>query len=389
MVSYRSASDCSLIAESSLFKKPPVANTHQLTSATASKMATSINDHHQLDDHLFEKGENQTNGRLFRPWDCAMNETAKATIKAHLKENNIDLNGLSDSLKELKELSCLKELAGLKDLDALKDLNNLNDLNRLKADLGGLGDLNKLTMENSKSSLLPKLPNDYLTEMFSANCTMNQNSLSAMETLYGHFYRDYLTSSSKSLAMKMKNGSSLNSNDLSLLNTFSSKMNLSKIVNDANGLSGNGLTPSSLLTNGLITDNLIANRLTPSSSSLRMSSGSRLTSSSYVEQRSGAPAKLSSTSANESTSSLSSNSVNSATKTADAANRFLTPLQIDKNQTKKPRPKRFRCPHCDIAFSNNGQLKGHIRTHTGKSLFLEESFGFLSVFQFNLNFLGR
>lgn len=376
MVSYRPESDCSLICESSLFKKPSVAlgDKHLISSrtasATASKMATSINDHHQLDDHLFEKGENPTNGRLFRPWDCAMNETAKATIKAHLKENNIDLNGLSDSLKELKELSCLKELAGLKELDALKDLN---DLNRLK-DLGSLGDLNnKLTMENSKSSLLPKLPNDYLTEMFSTNCTMNQSSLTAMETLYGHFYRDYLASSSKSLAMKMKNGNSLTSNDLSLLNTFSSKMNLSKIVNDANGLSGNGLASSSLLANGLITDNLIANRLTPlsSASSLRMASSSKLASSSFVEQRSAA-AKLSSTSANEPITSLSSSNplpVNSATKTADAASRFLTPLQIDKNQTKKPRPKRFRCPHCDIAFSNNGQLKGHIRTHTGKLLF--------------------
>lgn len=34
---------------------------------------------------------------------------------------------------------------------------------------------------------------------------------------------------------------------------------------------------------------------------------------------------------------------------------------------KRQRPKRFNCPHCHIAFSNNGQLKGHIRTHTGKS----------------------
>lgn len=32
---------------------------------------------------------------------------------------------------------------------------------------------------------------------------------------------------------------------------------------------------------------------------------------------------------------------------------------------RKQRPKKFKCPHCDVAFSNNGQLKGHIRIHTG------------------------
>lgn len=35
-------------------------------------------------------------------------------------------------------------------------------------------------------------------------------------------------------------------------------------------------------------------------------------------------------------------------------------------QQKKQRPKRFQCPHCRVSFSNNGQLKGHIRIHTGK-----------------------
>ncbi|CAM1297482.1 hkb (predicted) [Pycnogonum litorale] len=35
-------------------------------------------------------------------------------------------------------------------------------------------------------------------------------------------------------------------------------------------------------------------------------------------------------------------------------------------QQKKQRPKKFQCPHCRVSFSNNGQLKGHIRIHTGK-----------------------
>lgn len=33
---------------------------------------------------------------------------------------------------------------------------------------------------------------------------------------------------------------------------------------------------------------------------------------------------------------------------------------------KKQRPKKYKCPHCDVGFSNNGQLKGHIRIHTGE-----------------------
>lgn len=42
---------------------------------------------------------------------------------------------------------------------------------------------------------------------------------------------------------------------------------------------------------------------------------------------------------------------------------------------RKQRPKKFKCPHCDVAFSNNGQLKGHVRIHTGNEKWIIERLG--------------
>lgn len=57
-------------------------------------------------------------------------------------------------------------------------------------------------------------------------------------------------------------------------------------------------------------------------------------------------------------------------RTMEEAVQMVHRQDVVAKQMKKMRPKKFRCQYCDVAFSNNGQLKGHVRIHTGQLIFL-------------------
>ena len=67
-------------------------------------------------------------------------------------------------------------------------------------------------------------------------------------------------------------------------------------------------------------------------------------------------------------SPLSSNSNNCNTTSGDTCNSSPTTsastgssVVVTNCKPRRQRPKRFHCPHCHIAFSNQGQLRGHVR----------------------------
>lgn len=55
-----------------------------------------------------------------------------------------------------------------------------------------------------------------------------------------------------------------------------------------------------------------------------------------------------------------------STTTSTPTSTSSSSQHLNHGHGKKLRPKRFQCPHCQVCFSNNGQLKGHVRIHTGK-----------------------
>ncbi|XP_015585277.1 Krueppel-like factor 14 [Cephus cinctus] len=55
--------------------------------------------------------------------------------------------------------------------------------------------------------------------------------------------------------------------------------------------------------------------------------------------------------------------------TMESAVNYINQQEAVAKQIKKLRPKKFRCEYCNVAFSNNGQLRGHTRIHTGERPF--------------------